>query len=472
MRPYPFPRSTELVISIRLTTGEVLAELTLGVRAPAVTLARMNPTAATSVGGAHDALPGNPIAGRIEAKPGDITLLLDGWTKRLLSKNRKPKSITQFRGVVERAVKDRAWITTSDITGPEILAWLDEQRAAGWKAATYNRNLCAFRSLTRYMTREGYFPADPLAGEEQAANDSPEGSRPSTTEEAHRLIETVIARQAIDGRCKANRALQFLMLFMAGMRAEEPGKLQWRNVDLVDGAIHWTPEINKNGRNQSVALHPVLVELLRKHAATVPIGPNDRVFPQAANRVTFRKDRERSGIAPMDARGRRWSCHSARKWFDTQLSDAGVPAAMVRLLMRHALEVGDRYYDATVEKQREALSRLPSVWPGGSGGRIVDNSRKTALDRKIEPPQLDGGERRWSDHGTTFVLADPTNIATEHDRRRSPTKVVLGHGGPILAAGSVFEAVWPQISGPFASADHQSGSVMPRGGLEPPTSGL
>lgn len=245
------------------------------------------------------------------------------------------------------------------------------------------------------------------------------------------------------------------------MRAEEPGKLQWRHVDLVEGAIHWTPDINKNGRNQSVAIHPVLLDLLRRHAATVPIGPNDRVFPQAANRVTFRKDRERSGIAPMDPRGRRWSCHSARKWFDTQLSDAGVPAAMVRLLMRHAMEVGDRYYDATIERQREALNRLPSLWPELSTERIVDNSRKNALDRKILGPTLDASKFARSDVLTTFVLTDPTHITTEHDRRRSPTKVVLGHGGPNLAAGSVFEAGWPQISGPFASQDHQSGSVMP-----------
>lgn len=127
--------------------------------------------------------------------------------------------------------------------------------------------------------------------------------------------------------------------------------------------IPWTLDIQKNGKRAEIVLHPELARLLRMHRENVPNGADDKVFPIVPPRNTFREDRDRAGVSSVDSRGRRFSPHSARKWFKTTLASSSVPDSMTEFLMRHSGLPEARYMDPPTNAQPSALMKLSSIWP-------------------------------------------------------------------------------------------------------------
>jgi integrase len=158
------------------------------------------------------------------------------------------------------------------------------------------------------------------------------------------------------------RLAYFAMLFLAGCRASEPGRLLWSDLRLDDPIPHvvWRAEVQKNRRRAVLALAPELVLMLKRHRTTHG-GSAGPVFDQSPNRRTFTLDAERAGITISDRDGANLSFHSARKWFATSLTVAGTPTRMVDLLMRHNGSVEARYFKPSLEEQAEALAKLPTL---------------------------------------------------------------------------------------------------------------
>lgn len=114
------------------------------------------------------------------------------------------------------------------------------------------------------------------------------------------------------------------------------------------------------------------------------------MFPVVPFKGTFVKDRDAAGIQAADYRGRTFSAHSARKYFSTALTAAGVPEKMVDRLMRHAGRVEHRYYDPSLAEQAAAAAKLPRLWPDSGdicanrqagGGPNVENSNPELTSR-------------------------------------------------------------------------------------------
>lgn len=403
---------SELLLSISdPASGAVLAEISLQIRVPGGRIEVMRPSSATP-GEGTDANPDLlPVAGRIEAAPSGLMQMVDDWIAHGVAKGRfRGKTPEAYRQTVAAAARDCGWSSVGDLTYAAITGYLVGKRASGaWKAGTYNRNLVCFRSLTRWLRRMGHLAKDPLVDEQQVGGAAEEGSRAATLEEARAVILQAWMRQQTDRRTgEGNRALYWLCLFAHACRAGEPEQWRWgRHVFLDDEVPHilWTPEINKNGRLEECALAPELAEQLRRHrermrelARATPVvtrrgrkgqapevrrvdpdDPEAFVFPWVPPRATFRADRERAGIAERDRRGRRFSPHSARKFFSTTLTDAGrVREKMVDRLMRHAGKVEARYYDPPLSEQAAAVARLPRLWPAVDNP--VDNSTPSGAD--------------------------------------------------------------------------------------------
>jgi len=325
--------------------------------------------------------------GRIEREPSTIWGLLDEWTQHMRDRRMSKGSIDAYRSHVRAAVLINGWSDPSDLTYDAIVGHLSTAGAT-WQGTTYNRNLTIWRSLCKWLRARKLLDEDPLALASRRPDDSGPGSRAATTEEVRRMVAHAWAKAQTDKRASPFTARYYAVMALAGCRAEDPAPLLWRHFQLDEPVpfLHWEPDFNKNGKRQYNALAPELVDILKMHrehcrATERPTGPDDPVWPEAVSPVTFRTYRETLGIAPLDAFGMRFSAHSFRKWHSTVLTNAGVPAKMVDVLMRHTGSVEARYYKPTLEEQRRALELLPRIWPEIIGSEVSASSwTPTACD--------------------------------------------------------------------------------------------
>lgn len=349
-------------LSVRDTcTGRMLAQIVVDI---GLGLGTLNPmSSATERPVRMDAPLLVPIAGRIDASGAEFFAAVDEWAAYLRSLGKRESSIRAFAQVVRAAILTQHWRRPEDATWKAVTEYMAAKRAnEEWKGSTYNRNLSAFRSFSRWWSDRSNQP-DPLRSVRRADDDSGDGARASNLEEARQLIAYARRRQG-DARSKGNRALYWLMLFAVGCRGEEPARWRWKHLHLDGDApwIDWTREIQKSKKHQPTGISPRVAALLQAHKHTVPHAPDDRVFPIVPPRQTFRADRDGCGIAALDDRGRPYSPHSARKGFSTILTAQGVPEKMVDRLMRHSGRVEHRYYDPSIEEQVRAASQMPELW--------------------------------------------------------------------------------------------------------------
>lgn len=406
----------------------------------------------------------------------DLTDAVEAWLGVLKARGKKPGTITVYRQTIRAAARERAWRGVSQLTYDDLMAYLGAKRAGGWKGTTYNRNLTCFRSLTKYLVRAGKLAKDPLADEQRAQDDGEEGARAATLDEARAFIRAAWLRQISDKRCKGNRALYWLCLFAHGCRAGEPDK--WTRghliLDEAPPTIRWTPEINKNGRRQEIALAPELAALLRAElalqdqeraaAGLPPAGPDEPVFPFSPPRRTFREDRDRAGIAAQDRRGRPFQGHSGRKFLKTELTSRGVPTPMVEFLMRHTLTVEARYYDPPLAEQAAAVAMIPRLWPENAENLPGSKNLVKGLD-----PAADGGTLNQSDDhaNSPEQLGQPRGpdagrMVVADSGRRGPAGLVETTGAPAGASGPTAGLIRPPsyprmpILGHIKGADRNS----------------
>lgn len=370
----PPPSGLELVVRDP-ATGRELLSLLLRIPPSGGPVAPMGSTAAAPA--AHGGAEGStePIAGRIDASATDLREAVDAWIETLRRRGKRPRTLVTFREVVMKAAGDCGWAHRTQLTNQAIVEWLSGHLAdATWKAPTYNRNLCVFRSLTKFLHRSGRITADPLAAESNIEAMGGPGARAATTDEARSLLRVALSREAIDRRVARGTTLQLLCMFKAACRVSEPGKWRRRHLVLTHSTphVHWTADINKNKKEQWIALDPELAEQLQLHLARqdaerrddgrAPAGPDEHVFPEALQDQTFKLYAAAAGIQTHDWRGRKFSPHAAPKWFCTTLGQLA-EQKMVDHLKRHTGSVPARYFDPSLEDQAAALAKLPPLWP-------------------------------------------------------------------------------------------------------------
>jgi integrase len=295
-----------------------------------------------------------------------LTELIDLYVENLRSRRKSPDTLSKWRHTLVSQSRMAGWTEPADMAGTAVEDWLLAQsQARGWKGATVRGYAAAWRGFTRWAAKRGHFPTDPmLTMESQKIEDPGMGARAATTEEARALLAVTASMERVDGRA-CPRLAYFAMLFLAGLRSCEPGRLLWSDLRLDDPIPHlvWRATTQKNRRRAVLALAPELVTVLRNHRKiTLPdtVGAQ-HVFPRVPNRRTFHLDAERAGITITDRDGANLSFHSARKWFSTTLTNAGVHQRMVDHLMRHTGSVESRYFRPTLEDQAAALYFLPPL---------------------------------------------------------------------------------------------------------------
>lgn len=336
-------------------------------------------------GGGRDA---GPIAGRIAAAENSLEALLIEWETHLRGRKCAATSVSAMLGEVRRAIRERGWTGPGDFTYREVIGYLDSHE--DWAAATYNRNLSVFRSLTRWLDACEIIPQDTLRHALRADGAGGPGARAATTDEARAIVRTAWLREQTDGRARrAPRSLYWACLFLSGARFGEPARWRWRDLllDEAPAVLTWTPETQKANRREELVICGELAGLLRawRDAPDHVADLSKMVFPVAPHKRSWADDRSRAGLARNDTRGRPLSAHSARKWFKTELVRAGVHADLIDRLMRHAAGVGSRYYDPTPAEMAAAVGCLPQIWPA----QIIEPQAFATLSPKSSPKCLD-----------------------------------------------------------------------------------
>jgi integrase len=153
--------------------------------------------------------------------------------------------------------KDLSGKTTVDVSTSDIDAWLVGLGVAPGTRNTYRRDL---GTLFSFCVTRGYCASNPVAQSQRAKDiGSPIGVL--TPDQVTALLEN------------ANRdVISYIAIgAFAGLRAAEIERLDWREIDLVDGHITVTAKNSKTATRRLVDILPNLARWLALHAK--PAGP-------------------------------------------------------------------------------------------------------------------------------------------------------------------------------------------------------
>ncbi len=366
-----------------------------------------------------------PVIGTIASEPSELAADIAAFEHYMLHmRQKKPKSVANYVGMLRQACRIMGWTRRSEITFEAFT-----QYAAGqtWGRATRSVHVSCWRSFSRWLKASKRTTDDSLEGVQRPMGIKHKGARAATTEEARRIIAHCVASEN-DGRCVGFRAVQRLCLFLGAMRREEPAKLRVRNVVLDAPVPHfwWEPDMNKANREEWIAMAPELAFHLRRYRNLMnaqraaegrpPMGPNDRFFPVVASNRTWAADLKGAGVQPRDFRNKRLSTNGARKWFQTVLEpggdqDAGRRTMMIDLMMRHDKDVRSRYFDPSLERQFEFLQKLPRLWPNFGGDGDLRNGFGCEQPAPNPKSEDDGLDKASNMRQTSAVSSGPVSAA-------------------------------------------------------------
>ncbi len=261
--------------------------------------------------------------------------------------------------------------------------WRAEQRKAGKKPTTINRDVIALKAALSKAVEWGVLPTHPLAGLKPIKTDRRGKVRYLSGDEEKRLRIALIER---DARLKAERARgnlwrrqrgyeelpdlsghtyvdhltpMVLLSLNTGLRRGEVFTLAWESVSLGGRTLTVEGSQAKSGTTRHVPLNAEALQVLKTWKAQHK-QPRGLVFPGKEG-------------APMDNVRKAWAgvlekakvtCfrwHDLRHTFASKLVMAGVDLNTVRELLGHtSLEVTLRYAHLAPEHKAEAVGRLVS----------------------------------------------------------------------------------------------------------------
>jgi integrase len=159
----------------------------------------------------------------------------------------------------------------------------------------------------------------------------------------------------------------FTTAYLTGWRIEALLSLRWADIDLEAGTAISRWGDNKGKRDQKVALHPVVIEHLRRL-----VSFRDRVFwwPHGRRRLyeEFADIQAEAKVQPEDGK-ERYGFHDLRRAFATLNADRLTPDALQTLMQHKDYQTTQRYINMA-RQLNAAVANLyvPAVSKGKAGG--------------------------------------------------------------------------------------------------------
>jgi site-specific recombinase XerD len=247
---------------------------------------------------------------------------------------------------LERHLGLRARVATIDRDG--LMAFIEEQRAAGLAPASIRRRAAGVRGFCRWLLSCRLLDDDPWTGAAVPRGRSRRLPRLLTAHELERLLRSLRDAAGLDGAIDANKAvgrphaattlLAVALMVATGARVHETVSIRVGDVDLTSGSVRIT---GKGRRERHVFLsNDWLRDLTRAYLASrvaLEVAHGQLLFNLHCDPLTASALRSRLAKAAADAGlPARVTPHMLRHTAATQLIEAGVDIRYIQRLLGHA----------------------------------------------------------------------------------------------------------------------------------------
>ena len=261
-----------------------------------------------------------------------------------------------------------------DVTAEIAEDYAAHLTASGESANTYNKHTTFLRSFFALLTKPARLDGNPFA-EIQRRRQKPESRRALTLDELRRVI------QSADGEL---RTLLEIGIY-TGLRLGDCCTLEWREIDLVAGALRREPR--KTAHTSEVVVEIGMPYALRARLAGLPregryvlpgIAERYLKYPQGVSKSVMRHLRD-CGLAVHEKAGRgriqpivRVSFHSLRHtWVSLQM-ERGTPAALVQKAAGHSSPAMTEHYTHIGAEGLRQMARAVDMDFSGNGNAGTD----------------------------------------------------------------------------------------------------
>jgi len=268
----------------------------------------------------------------------------------------------------------RANLPLRAATSRDVRLFRDSEQKTGKSPVTVNLAHKILTGVFAAARRQGFIPSNPAEAVDYLPTH--ESKAEKGTFEAREVEAVLKATTSEDWRGV------ILLGYLAGMRLGDALRLQWGNVDLVNGVITFTPsKTARLGKSLTVPIHPDLEAFLLSH----PAGKRESapLFPSLANRaiggksgasMAFKRIMENAKVAAGIARegqgkqGRdvsKRSFHSLRHSHISALSNAGVAVEVRQKMVGHSDQSTNLgYTHPEFASLKAAMDKLPRINTG------------------------------------------------------------------------------------------------------------
>jgi integrase len=332
---YAYRRNGKRQIKVRLYTDKA---------ASVTELAKMNTALERGQAGMH-----NPRKEHLER---DASEHLDEFLPVMRAKGKSEKDKDRKEAILRAFVGRLRSLT--DLTHDAVDRYL---ATVGGSTGNKKKHLSAISVFVKWLLKKDRIEADPLARVDVPAGGKKKKERRAlTVEQVQKLLDACRARPLADFRKRygddvqefvvqkmttrgRERALIYKTAVYTGLRAGEIASLKPHHLELDRKPfprLEIPGKLTKNGQQARLLLVPAFAAELAEWIRDAGMGPDDTLFnvPQASARI-MQKDLKVAGIPYKTGQGDA-DFHSLRKTANVMLGQAGIPARIRQLFMRHS----------------------------------------------------------------------------------------------------------------------------------------
>jgi integrase/recombinase XerD len=337
---------------------------------------------------------------------------LADWRADLVAKGNGAEYADLKFGRAARLFDACRFVRTTDLSASRVQKELGTLKAGGLSAQTINHYLGAAKQFCRWLVADRRAADHPLA-HLKAGNvklDRRHDRRELSAAEFEALVAATRTGRSRKGLSGPDRAKLYTVAAYTGLRASELASLTPESFSLTatPPTLAVAAAYSKHRREDTVPVHPALVELLAPWLADRPAGV--RLWPgkwaaqkgggkmlradlkvarlawvRSATTDDERTARSQSDfLAYEDSAGRFADFHALRHTFITNLVKADVHPKVAKELARHSTITltMDRYAHVGLHDTAAAVNKLPAMTPAGSstgaapGAADSDNGRE------------------------------------------------------------------------------------------------
>jgi len=301
---------------------------------------------------------------------------LDRWLRDIVTPKCRPKTISSYRGLVERHIKPGlGHITLSKLAARDIQAFYARKRDEKLAPRTVVYMHALIRASLKHAERSGEIGYSPVNRVSAPTSTRPD-IRPLTVEEATTFL-TVSAEDRL--------AALWSLALHTGLRQGELLGLRWQDVDMeratltvlqtmqvIDGKIETGAPKSKGSRRtvpiEAPALDAVKAWRTRQIAERLKTGPgwadSGLVFTSQIGTPLFARNVSRRWHQLLDAAGiERRGMHATRHTTATLLMAADEHPKVVQELLGHAkiALTLDTYSHVTEGQRKQATAKLSAL---------------------------------------------------------------------------------------------------------------